>query len=292
MIALITERRYLHPDVSKVYNQNILEEDRLLKEAFLERGTEAERVAWDDPEVDWSRFELGIFRTTWNYFDHFSAFRNWLDNTRRQLKLVNEPTLIDWNLDKHYLLDLERAGVPIVPSLVMETGSGLRLAEMIQQIPGSEWILKPCISGAARHTYRFKEDQMAELEPILAELLQTEALLLQPFVETVLDQGEVSLLYFGGRYSHAVLKKAKAGDFRVQDDFGGTLHNWEAGLAEKKVAEAALAACPSLPVYARVDLLFQPDGLPMVSELELIEPEIWLRRKPEAARLFADSLGL
>lgn len=289
MLALITERRYLQPDLSKPYNQNILEEDRLLAAAFLERGLRCQRVAWDDSSVDWSRFEHAIFRTTWNYFDHFPAFRAWLETTRTKVRLWNTPELIDWNLDKHYLLDLEKAGVPIVASRVLEKGTLEKLAEVCGQIPGSEWILKPCVSGAARHTYRFRWEQIPELEPVMGQLLSEEAMLVQPFVETVLERGEVSLLYFGGRYSHAVLKRAKTGDFRVQDDFGGTLHDWEPSLAEKKAAEAALAACPTLPVYARVDLLFSSDGHPLVSELELIEPEIWMRRQPAAAGSFADA---
>lgn len=120
------------------------------------------------------------------------------------------------------------------------------------------------------------------------DLLKTEPMLLQEFQSSVIENGEVSLIMLGGEFSHAVRKKAKPGDFRVQDDFGGTLHPYTPEESEIRLAERALARCPEQPLYARVDLIFNQRLQPMLTELELIEPELWFRREPEAAGRMAD----
>lgn len=116
-------------------------------------------------------------------------------------------------------------------------------------------------------------------------------MLLQEFQRSVLTDGEIAYMIFGGKFSHAILKRAKPGDFRVQDDFGGTVHDHLAGDAEIRFAEAVVAACSSLPVYARVDVILNNQGNPVVSELELVEPELWMRRSENAADLFADAVA-
>jgi glutathione synthase/RimK-type ligase-like ATP-grasp enzyme len=149
-------------------------------------------------------------------------------------------------------------------------------------------ILKPAVSGAARHTYLLTPDTLVSQEAVFRQLVTHEAMLLQPFQEDIVTRGEVSLMVFGGVYSHAVLKVAKQGDFRVQDDFGGSVHDYQATPEEIAFAEQAVAACDTMPLYARVDILTDNEGQIALGELELIEPELWFRNNPAAA----DSLAV
>jgi glutathione synthase/RimK-type ligase-like ATP-grasp enzyme len=148
-------------------------------------------------------------------------------------------------------------------------------------------VLKPAVSGAGRHTHAFDVDEADGYQELADRLLQREALMLQPFVRDVVDRGEVTVVLFDGRCSHAVLKRARPGDFRVQDDFGGTVHDHEPSRAEIAFAERVFAACDPMPAYGRVDLVRDAAGELAVMELELVEPELWFRLHPPAAKRFA-----
>jgi glutathione synthase/RimK-type ligase-like ATP-grasp enzyme len=146
--------------------------------------------------------------------------------------------------------------------------------------------MKPAVSGAARLTFRVDASCTEELERTFAQCVAKEAMLVQPFMPSVLEKGEVSLIVVDGRCTHAVRKKPKAGDFRVQDDHGGTVHHHEPCAAEIAAAERAVSACPHSALYARVDLVEDGDVL-RVMELELIEPELFFRFCPAAAQHLA-----
>ena len=185
------------------------------------------------------------------------------------------------------LVDLADFGVPVVPSRFLERGSTRTLADVLEETGWDGAVLKPCVSGAARHTYRVNRRTATDLQPKLAALLAEEAMLVQPFQSDIARTGEDTLMVFGGRFSHAVRKKAKPGDFRVQDDHGGTVHEYRPTDEQVALAERAVAACHTLPVYGRVDMVRDNDGRLAIMELELIEPELWLRRHPSAAEAFA-----
>ncbi len=216
---------------------------------------------------------LGTISTV---FDEFDA---WLNEVSKKTKLINPEKLIRWSLDKHYLQDLEKLDIPIPSTYFVEPGDKRSLNEVFELCSWSEAIVKPAISGAARHTYRLTKENVAEHESIFEQLIQNESMLLQEFQQNVLSRGEVSFIVFGGKYSHAVLKKAKPGDFRVQDDFGGSLHEYTPTPLEIEFAEKAAKACNPRPLYARVDAIWDNNNHQLcVSELELIEPELWFRK--------------
>jgi glutathione synthase/RimK-type ligase-like ATP-grasp enzyme len=292
-VALLTDHRYTAavatPD--DWYLGNILADDGLLQAALRERGLSSVRLDWADPGVDWSRFGIAVFRTTWDYFDRQAEFMAWIERTASLTRLCNPAALVRWNIDKHYLGDLAAAGVPIVPTRYLERGDATPLAAHLEAAGWDQAIVKPCISGAARHTYRLDRDSAAAIEPVVRALLAGEAMMLQPFLPAILDQGEDTLVVIDGRYTHALRKRAKAGDFRVQDDYGGTLHACEPTPAQRALAAQAMAACPHAPAYGRVDMVHDAAGNPCVMELELIEPELWLRRHPPAAIAFADAIA-
>lgn len=291
-ITLLTDSRYVNPKEVNWYIQNILDEDHLLRTALEKRGLRVDRTNWDNAGYNWSNTRFALFRTTWDYFDRYKEFLQWLDTVTAQTKLINAIELVRWNMDKHYLQDLHNKGIAIPPTLFIESGDRRSLAEIVNESDWNECILKPAVSGAARHTYRINPENLEKHEAIFRKLINDESLLLQEFQHPVIEKGEVAYMLFNGRYSHAVLKKAKPGDFRVQDDFGGTVHDYKSSHQEIEFAERVIASCNPTPVYARVDMIWNNQYTCCVSELELIEPELWLRKNNEAANRFAEALLL
>ncbi|MGE0638066.1 MAG: RimK family alpha-L-glutamate ligase [Bacteroidia bacterium] len=289
-ITLLTDSRYVNPTEHTDYIKNVLHEDVLVKQALENKGLRVARTNWDNPDFNWSETRYIIFRTTWDYFNRFAEFSEWLKKVSTQTKLINPLETIYWSLDKHYLRDLELKGIPIPHTVFIEPGEKRSLAEIVKTTGWKELVIKPAISGAARHTYRLNESNIEEHEAIFKELIKSESMLLQEFQHTILTKGEVAFMLFGGKYSHAVLKKAKQGDYRVQDDFGGSVHDYAPTAEEIEFAEKTVAACEPIPIYARVDVIWDNDNQLCVSELELIEPELWFRTCPDAAELFAEEV--
>lgn len=293
-IALLTELRFLARSApwDDPYLANLLHEDHLLQAALARRGVSTERVAWDGPQPDWGRFDAALLRTTWNYSRQPEAFAGWLEQVAARLPLCNPLPCLRWNLDKAYLADLARAGLPVVPSRFIEPGEALAPAELLAQTGWEAMVLKPRVSGGGRLTHRLGAGD-GEAPPLeLLAGMAREPFIAQPFQAAVLTEGEDSLMLFGGQYSHAVRKRPKGGEFRVQDDFGGSVARYRPEPAQRALAEAALAAAGRLlglapPAYGRVDLLRGEDGGWRIMELELLEPELWLRQHPPAAEAFA-----
>jgi glutathione synthase/RimK-type ligase-like ATP-grasp enzyme len=290
-IAVLTERRFYQPKEITPYIANVLLEDQLIANALQARGLRVTRKSWDDATFDWSFTRYALFRTTWDYFHRFAEFESWLNKAKQQTAFINPLDLVHWNLDKHYLRDLAGKGVNIPPTHFIEPGDKRSLAACISDLPYTTFILKPAIAGTARHTYRFTKETVHQHEAIFSKLLQNESMLIQEYQTQITTKGELSLMLFNGVYSHAVRKRAKVGDFRVQDDFGGTVQNHEASGAEIAFAKRAVAACaPFKPLYARVDICWDNQDALCLAELELIEPELWFRQNDDAAGRFADAL--
>lgn len=290
-IALLTEKRYLNPIEINPYIENILKEDSILTTELAKLGLTAVRKAWDAEETDLHQTRLALFRTTWNYFDQFSKFNSWLDTTKRYTHFINDAELVKWNTDKFYLLELADKDISIPPTLWIEKGCTFPLSSFCWLSDWDEFVLKPAVSGAARLTHRFNKEGIHLLEDSFKSWIKNESFLLQQFLPAILSEGEISLMYMGGKFTHAICKKAKTGDFRVQDDFGGTVHAYIPSKAEISLGYRAIEACPIAPIYARVDLIKDMKGKPCVSELELIEPELWFRFHPPAARQLARSIA-
>jgi len=289
-ITILTDHRYVNPEVIDNYIQNVLDEDRLLKEALEKNGLKVHRINWDNPSFDWSSTRYILFRTTWDYFERFGEFSSWLNEVSTKTKLINQKTLIYWNIDKHYLKDLSDQGIRIPKTTFIETGDSASLKDYITCCDWEEFILKPAVSGAARHTYRFEKKNYEQHIAIFKELIKVEALMLQEYQNKITTKGEVAFMIFGGKYSHAVLKKAKPGDFRVQDDFGGSLHDYNPSAEEIEFAEKVISVCNPMPVYARVDVIWDNEDQLCVGEIELIEPELWFRRENRSAKMCADAI--
>ncbi len=289
-IILVTQKEYLNPKEKTTYIKNVLLEDQLVQNALEKLDLKVKRVAWDDTSFPWENTKLAVIRATWDYFHRFSEFSKWLESVSKKTTLINSKAIIDWNIDKHYLFDLQKKGIAIPETHLLKKGSTTTLKEVHTSLQWNETILKPCVSGSARHTYKLTPENLENHENLFASLISEEAFLLQTFQHNIVSKGEISLMFFNGIYTHAVLKKAKKGDFRVQDDFGGTVEKYEANLEEINFSKKAIEACFSLPVYARVDFFYNNKEELVLGELELIEPELWFRLHPEASNIFAKQL--
>lgn len=289
-ITVLTDLRYVNPTEINDYVQNVLTEDQLVCDALRNVGFKVQRLAWDDNDFDWSQTKYVLFRTTWDYFDRFPEFSKWLSAIESKTTLINPKELIYWNIDKSYLKDLRDAGINIPETIFIQIGETKSLEEIVNETDWEEYILKPNVSGAARHTYRFKKEEASKHNEIFKELIKNEAMMLQEFQFNVLEKGEVAHMMFNGQYSHSILKKSKPGDFRVQDDFGGSVHPYTANADEIEFAEKCLKACPTFPAYARVDVIWDNNNQPCLGELELIEPELWFRMDDQAANRLAQAL--
>lgn len=290
-IIIVTEDRYVNPSEVNEYNANVLLEDKLVFEALEKEGLTVQRKSWSDSSFDWSTTKFILFRSTWDYFDRYPEFSKWLSNVSTKTTLLNSEKIIKWNIDKHYLSDLQQKGIHICETHFIEKNSAITLQKLHDNLGWQKTVLKPCISGAARHTYKLDSNNIEKHEGIFQELIANEAMMLQPFQENIMTEGEYSFVVINGKYTHAVQKIAKPGDFRVQDDFGGTVHTHKATTEEITFAENAVNACIEKPMYARVDVIIDNNNKLAISEIELIEPELWFRNNHEAAKKLGQGIS-
>jgi len=287
-VVLLTDSRYVNPKKIDPYIQNVLKEDRLVMDGLEKLNLRTIKKDWNDTNFNWSSTKSAIFRSTWDYFDQFSNFRNWLELVKEQCYLINPYEQINWNLDKHYLLDLQKLDLPIVESVFVSKKTQLNLETISKSKNWKDIVIKPTISGAARHTYHLKNDEIKKFQDKWLSLTNNEDFMVQEFQKNILSTGEIAVMLFGGEYSHSVLKKAKKGDFRVQDDFGGSVEKINPSLEIIELAEKTVKSLKTMPIYARVDIIFDNGNNPVISELELIEPELWFRFKEESAYKLAE----
>jgi glutathione synthase/RimK-type ligase-like ATP-grasp enzyme len=260
--------------------------------ASLERlGLPPAVCVWNDPAVDWSAFDAVLIRTIWDYFKHHAAFLDWLDQLDRLgIPTINDSALLRWNSDKRYLLELAQHGVAIIPTQLASTAA---LPDVLAAMPGQSVVIKPSVSGGAWHTLRGTAGDAAFADAV-AQLPRGHDYLVQPFVPEVVSDGEWSLLYFAGEFSHAVIKRPAAGDYRVQGEYGGSAEPAQPDAATLAAADRALAAVAAIGhgdyAYVRVDGVVS-GGRFLVMELELIEPFLHLAAHPAAAERLAQNVA-
>ena len=286
-ITLLTCRTYYKPDNVTPYIQNILLEQELLKSAFEAQGLKVDITYWDNPTYEWQETKSVLFRTIWDYFERFDEFWEWLEQVKTKTRLINSYELIKWNIDKHYLKDISSWGIETVPTYFADKGCNMKLHEIAKRNQWKDLVIKPAISASAFKTYKILANEIQVNEKLFNSLVQERNMLVQPYFETITQLGEASLMVFDGKFTHAILKKAQPGDFRVQDDFGGTVHNYIPTKAEINFAEKVFETCKTKPVYGRVDIVWDNDKNFYLSELEIIEPELWIRNYPTCAERIA-----
>ncbi len=252
-------------------------------------GIKAETAVWDDPAVDWSRYDAAVIRSTWDYHLTPAAFLAWLSRLEALgTALWNPAPVVRANADKSYLKELEAAGVAVVPTIWVPRGETPRLDDLLAARGWSEAVVKPVISAGAFRTNRVKRGD-AGGQAAFEEVLLHSGAMVQPFLPEIAEEGEWSFIFLGGVFSHAVLKTPRAGDFRVQEDHGGASVRRDPPPGLLAQARDAAISGPGPWLYARVDGV-RRDGELLLLELELIEPALYLSLAPGAVKMFAEAI--
>jgi hypothetical protein len=264
--------------------------DRLLLAELERRGHAAAPAIWDDGSLRWTDWDAVLIRSCWDYHLKVDAFLAWLDRlTAGGVAVVNAPAVVRWNSHKGYLLEVARSGALIPATRVVPRGDAQTLGHQLQRAGWADAVIKPAVSAGGYWTRLVGGAPTPDDERAYAEMVAAGDVLLQARVQEVQVRGEWSLVFFDGRYSHAVLKRAAAGEFRVHIEWGGTVESALPPAALVADAQALVDRLDRRVPYARVDGT-EVDGRLMLMELELIEPELFLDHHPEAASRLATAV--
>ena len=262
-------------------------DDDLVHAPLKALGWDVENVPWNR-DTDWNMFDIVVIRSPWDYQDHFDRFVGVLEKIEAsRATLLNSIDVVKWNINKNYLFELESKGVELVPTIKHSTPDSDAIIRAFDALGTSELIIKPMIGANADDTFRIPRQVNISIDEIVATFHGRECMI-QPFMDQIVAEGEFSLMYFEGELSHTILKTVGSGDFRVQEEHGGgviPIPDPEPGLVE--AADKAMAALPSRPMYARVDLVRTPTNSFALMELELIEPCLYFRFDQASPARFA-----
>jgi hypothetical protein len=274
-------------------------DEQLVVAPLKARGVRVEVAVWDDPAIDWARFDLVVIRSTWDYTPRRDEFVAW---ARRVPRLANPAEIVAWNTDKHYLADLGAAGVPVIPTTWLEPSEPVTEADGIELPPAGRHVIKPAIGAGSldADTYQLDDPAQAALARIHAARLlgAGQTVLVQPYLASIDAHGETGLVYLHGAFSHAVNKGAMLGGEGREEVAGlykaETITACRPSATELAVAESVLAAIPggaARLTYARVDLVpASDDGTPLLIELELTEPSLFMATAPGSEERFAKAI--
>lgn len=277
---------------------NLTVGDRKFASLLEKKGAQTIPVIWNEPHIqpnifsgDVDALDAIILRSTWDYHRHSNQFLNWLSQIEKSsIRLINSPEIVRWNLDKSYLLEMESQNFSIVPSLIVKRE--LSQSQIVEKIKATGWknlVLKPTISATAFLTFNL-ESSNAEIPDFISKIQKHSDLIVQPFIPSILSKGEVSLIFFKDQhplYSHSVLKRSQSHDFRVQSDFGGTVEVFQPSHRLLSFATKCVEAIKGDWIFARVDIV-DWEQEPLLSEIELIEPDLFLTFDSHAAQKLAD----
>lgn len=303
-------------------------DDRLLLPPLAEAGFSVQAVLWDDPTANWAAFSAVLLRSPWDYYRRPVEFQRWLARLEQVgVRVFNPLPTLRWNLQKDYLKRLAALGIGIVPTEWVLPGDRRTLRQVLEARGWSDAVVKPVFSAGGYLTWRAhlhaEKIEAPSVDEVLCDpyalevagsgaptglsvpadseaaslwALTREAgeLMVQPFVEEILEAGEHSFIFFGGEFSHAIVKRARAGEFRVQNEHGGTVMAVDPSasdiLCAKRVLEAAASTGIAIPLYARVDMIRTRVGGWWLGELEMLEPSLYFGWGEGAAARFVAQL--
>lgn len=270
---------------------NVVDEDELLENLLQEMGLDFTFEVWSDPQVDWKQYDLLLIKSPWDYFDRYPAFLNWCKKIQDLgIRTLNALETIVWNSDKWYLKTIQEKGFPIVPTHFLHKGEEINLDQAFVDFTTEQLILKPTVSGGAKNTLKLHKTDWRNQEEKIRTLLSEEDFMVQPFVEEVAKTGEYSYIFFNGKFSHAVLKSPKKGEFRVQHFFGGEIHIISPTDSQLSYLQQLVDEFAKNTLYARVDGVWI-EGIFYLMELELIEPYLFLFTDKNALNNYRQALS-
>jgi glutathione synthase/RimK-type ligase-like ATP-grasp enzyme len=280
LIALVTypEKPQLSPD------------DSLLVPQLERAGARVVVVPWSDRTMDWSGCAAAVVRSTWDYHLQLDRFTEWTDRLDGLgVRLMNSASLLRWNAEKTYLRQLQSSGVPVVPTRWICRGDQDSLSDVLKEAQWDQAVVKPVVSASAFETWRTDLDSASGHEPRFRGMVENGEVMVQPYLSEIETAGEWSMVYLGDRFSHAVVKRPKPGDFRVQNQFGGSREVVQPDAELLAAAREVLDNAPDRTTYARIDGCVI-GGRFTLMELELIEPELFLGTATHAAHRFARAI--
>jgi len=263
--------------------------DKLLIEPMKTLGCIAEEISWRNEKVNWKDYDAVIVRSTWDYQNDSAKFISVLEKINSVSYLENDLDLMKWNMNKSYLFDLEQKGVKIVDTIWEKSFNSNLTSEYFYKLNTDEIIIKPNISANADNTFRLTREKLNDNLQQLKKIFGSREFMVQPFLNNIIDEGEYSLFFFDGKFSHSVLKKPKEKDFRVQEEHGGDIQPAKASSEMIVIAENIIKKLFTIPLYGRVDLVRTKQNEFALMELELIEPSLYLNKDQHSPIRFAEA---
>ncbi len=261
-------------------------DEALLLHALRQAGIRAELLAWDDSHADPGAFDLCVLRSCWNYYEDPKAFLAWIAAAASRSRLANPANVVRWNLHKRYLRMLEAADVSTIPTAWFAQGESVDLLATMRARCWDDVVVKPAVSAGSFCTQRFRVDQVGEGQAFLAALVRRRDTMVQRYMPAVEGSGERALVWISGEFTHAVRKGPRfAGGVERISDVQAVSDQ------EKVIANRALSCVDGELLYARVDVVHDDDGNLLVSEIELIEPSLFLLQCPAALERFVNTIG-
>ncbi|MCV2886207.1 hypothetical protein OE749_16055 [Aestuariibacter sp. AA17] len=264
--------------------------DHLAQRELETLGWHVESVSWRDASANWDDFAIVVIRSPWDYQDAPEAFMKVLSEIDdSSAMLLNDFTTVSWNMSKTYLADLADRGIGIVPTQYHEHFELGALKQALAAFSTDKLVIKPVVSANADFTYIIAADSLQESVLAYQQDFSDRPFMLQPYIHSIATEGEYSLFYFNGEYSHCILKTPKQGDFRVQEEHGGRLKCVEPEPTLLQAASDTINAITSTLLYARIDFIRHQDAF-LLMEVELIEPSLYFNMDEQSAKRFADAL--
>ena len=265
--------------------------DGLVRDILFQRNIRVDEISWRTPDALWDRYDLVVIRSPWDYQSNCDAFLQSLERIHQShARLENSLKIVQWNIQKTYLKELQKAGTAIVPTEWLQNPSVTDLRHLFAQLQSDNIVIKPLVGANADNAFWLHTESSFEILHEVVTVFQGRTALAQPFVDSVVRFGEISLTFFAGEYSHSVLKSPRSGDFRVQEEHGGVIRSYEPAPSIIEFARRSLQAVPAPTLYARVDVVLLSDHSPAIMELEVIEPSLYLSYDPAAPARFADAI--
>jgi glutathione synthase/RimK-type ligase-like ATP-grasp enzyme len=262
----------------------------LLAAALTRAGHSVDVADWRDARVDWAAARVTVLRSPWDYVDHLDEFLAWAERVHAVSDLWNPVALVRWNTHKAYLLELHERGAPVVPTVVLLGGSAASLDGICDAQGWNSVVVKPAVASGSKGARRAEVGD-AGAQAHLDELLTRGDALVQQFVPGITDEGEWSVILVDGELSHALRKRPASGDYRVQEEWGGTTERAEPGASLVELATRVCSVLPAAALYARIDVVLLDDQW-HVMEVEVTEPALWLDLAPETTQRLADAIGV
>jgi glutathione synthase/RimK-type ligase-like ATP-grasp enzyme len=262
-------------------------DDQRAAAALEELGLRTDAVRWDDPRVDWLGYGAVVLRSTWDYHRRVDEFHAWIDRMEAiGTRLWNPPRVLRWNADKRYLARIAHPSLAPPPTAILERGTVVNLPALLEARGWSEAVVKPAISADGFSTERTSREHAASDQAVLDDMLSRGDVVVQKLVPEIRTNGEISMMFFSGVFSHAVNKRPQAGEFRVQERLGGRIAQTDPRPALVEHAHALLNVHAQGYLYARVDVVTTAERF-VLMEVELLEPSLYLEYHPPSARAFA-----